>query len=288
MSSWANRSVHRKRDLSFIPPVIPEKPKPVSDIKPKNEIIYPSPPLPVVTVKHRASSHSGFYQKDTAYLDTYESTLQRIQAFIEQPSDAVITFIIPTIDRPSLTRTLTSIFKQTNTRWRAIVIFDGCEPTDQSLLSQLQDERILYISINKIGRAGNVRNIGMSLVTSPWIGFVDDDDVILPTYIEHLLEESERLVHADLISFRMIDSGQVIPPPFCQSILPNQIGISFAMKMHLVNEGFLFTEPIREDYHLVIDIKRAKKVIILSEHVAYLTRNSTFDKHPKITRIVLH
>jgi hypothetical protein len=102
------------------------------------------------------------------------------------------------------------------------------------------------------------------------------------------LEESERLVHADLISFRMIDSGQVIPPPFCQSILPNQIGISFAMKMHLVNEGFLFTEPIREDYHLVIDIKRAKKVIILSEHVAYLTRNSTFDKHPKITRIVLH
>lgn len=296
MSSWANRNPPRKRDISTIVPsstVVPIHSKPV------NEIIYPSipvAPLPVVPHKRITSTQAmPSYQKEIAYLDSYDTTVERISAFSSMHSDAFITFIIPTINRVTLFRTLTSIRHQTNQRWKAIVLFDGCAPTDEPLLSLLQDTRFLYISIkkhgillsNQHGKAGQIRNIGMSMVTTPWIGFVDDDDVILPKYIEHLMEESSSLSNADLISFRMIDVDHLVPPPLCQSILPNQIGISFAIKTSLLKEGFLFSQSEMEDYHFVKEVHRAKKMIILSSHITYLTRDSIHKDYPKALRIVL-
>ena len=296
MSSWTNRNLPRKRDISTI--VSSSIVSPIHS-KPVNEIIYPSipvAPLPVAPHKRGASTRiAPFYQKEIAYLDSYDTTIEQISAFSSMHSDAFITFIIPTVDRITLFRTLTSIRQQTNQRWKAIVIFDGCAPTDESLLALLQDTRFLYVSIkkhgvlssNQHGQAGQIRNIGMSMVTTPWIGFVDDDDIILPNYIEKLMEESSALSNAELISFRMIDADQIVPPPFCQSILPNQIGISFAIKTALFKEGFLFTQSEREDYHFVKEVHRAKKMIILSSHITYLTRDSIQKEYPKALRIVL-
>jgi hypothetical protein len=296
MSSWVKRNLPRKRDISTIapPPIV----APIHS-SPVNEIIYPSlpvAPLPVVPQKRVPSSRLiPIYQKEIAYLDSYDTTVEQIRAFSSLHSDAFITFIVPTVGRATLFRTLTSIRQQTNSRWKAIVIFDGCAPTDESVLGLLQDTRFLYVSIkkqgvlssNQHGQAGHIRNIGMSMVTTPWIGFVDDDDVILPNYIEKLIEESSALSNADLISFRMIDADHLVPPPLCQSILPNQIGISFAIKTSLSKEGFLFSQSEREDYHFVKEVHRAKKMIILSSHVTYLTRDSIHKEYPKALRIVL-
>ena len=62
--------------------------------------------------------------------------------------------------------------------------------------STLKSKEIEYICINKLGKvnnihgsAGFVRNIGMSLVKTPWIGFLDDDDKLLPNYVESLIKE---------------------------------------------------------------------------------------------------
>ena len=296
MSSWANLHLPRKRDLSTI--VQPSSLTPVHS-KPINEIIYPSlPVVPHHVVPHKrmsSSQNSPFYQKEIAYLDSYDTTVEQIRVFSSLHSDAFITFIVPTVNRATLFRTLASIRQQTNQRWKAIVIFDGCAPTDESILGLLKDTRILYVSIKKHGvlsskqpgQAGQIRNIGMSMVTTPWIGFVDDDDVILPNYIEKLMEESGTLSNADLISFRMIDTEHLVPPPFCQGILPNQIGISFAIKTYLFKQGFLFKQSEMEDYHFVKDVHRAKKIIVLSSHITYLTRNSSYKAHPETTRIVL-
>lgn len=299
MSSWANRNLPRKRDFSTI---IPPTTDPIHS-KPVNEIIYPS--LPVVPLhvtprdipykRHSSAQNTPIYQKEIAYLDSYDTTVEQIRVFSSLHSDAFITFIVPTVNRASLFRTLASIRQQTNQLWKVIVIFDGCVPTDESIVALLKDTRILYVSIkkhgvlssNQPGQAGQIRNIGMSMVTTPWIGFVDDDDVILPNYIEKLMEESGNLSNADLISFRMIDTDQLVPPPFCQGIFPNQIGISFAIKTSLFKEGFLFTQSEKEDYHFVKDVHRAKKIIVLSSHITYLTRNSSYKAHPEPTRIVL-
>jgi hypothetical protein len=296
MSSWANRNLSRKRDISTI--VSSSVTAPIHS-KPVNEIIYPSIPVvpsPVVPHKRITSTQTiPFYQKEIAYLDSYDRTIEQIRIFSSMNSDAFITFIIPTVNRVTLFRTLTSILHQTNQRWKAIILFDGCAPTDESLLSLLQDTRFLYISIkkhgvlssNQHGKAGQIRNIGMSMVTTPWIGFVDDDDVILSNYIEKLIEESSSLSNAELISFRMIDVDHLVPPPLCQSILPNQIGISFAIKSSLLKEGFIFSQSEMEDYHFVKEVHRAKKIIILSSHVTYLTRDSIHKEYPKALRIVL-
>jgi cellulose synthase/poly-beta-1,6-N-acetylglucosamine synthase-like glycosyltransferase len=296
MSSWANRNLPRKRDISTI--VASSIVAPIHS-KPVNEIIYPSIPVapsPVVTHKRVTSTQTmPSYQKEIAYLDSYDATVEQIRTFSSLHSDAFITFIVPTVNRVTLLRTLTSIRQQTNQRWKAIILFDGCEPTEESLLSLLQDTRFLYISIkkhgvlspNQRGKAGQIRNIGMSMVTTPWIGFVDDDDIIFPKYIENLMEESSSLSNVDLISFRMIDTDHLVPPPLCQSILPNQIGISFAIKSSLFKEGFLFSQSEMEDYHFVKEVHRAKKMIILSSHITYLTRDSIHKEYPKALRIVL-
>jgi hypothetical protein len=296
MSSWANRNLPRKRDISTI--VSSSVTAPIHS-KPVNEIIYPSIPVvpsPVVPHKRITSTQTiPSYQKEIAYLDSYDRTIEQIRIFSSMNSDAFITFIIPTVNRVTLFRTLTSILHQTNQRWKAIILFDGCAPTDESLLSLLQDTRFLYISIkkhgvlssNQHGKAGQIRNIGMSMVTTPWIGFVDDDDIILSNYIEKLIEESSSLSNAELISFRMIDVDHLVPPPLCQSILPNQIGISFAIKSSLFKEGFLFSQSEMEDYHFVKEVHRAKKIIILSSYVTYLTRDSNHKEYPKALRIVL-
>lgn len=296
MSSWTNRNLPRKRDISTI--VSSSIVSPIHS-KPVNEIIYPSipvAPLPVAPHKRITSTQTiPSYQKEIAYLDTYDNTVEQIRVFSSLHSDAFVTFIVPTVNRSTLFRTLASIRQQTNQRWKVIVIFDGCIPTDESIVALLKDTRILYVSIKKHGvlsskqpgQAGQIRNIGMSMVTTPWIGFVDDDDVILPNYIEKLIEESDNLSVADLISFRMIDTEQLVPPPFCQGILPNQIGISFAIKTSLFKEGFLFIQSEREDYHFVREVHRARKMIVLSSHITYLTRNSTYKAYPETTRIVL-
>ena len=39
-----------------------------------------------------------------------------------------ITFIIPTIGRPTLSKSIESLINQTNKNWEAIIIFDGIKP----------------------------------------------------------------------------------------------------------------------------------------------------------------
>ena len=55
-------------------------------------------------------------------------------------SNPLVTFIIPTIGRDTLTRTIESLEKQTNENWKAIIIFDGCSPT-----IELNSEKIQII-----------------------------------------------------------------------------------------------------------------------------------------------
>ena len=42
----------------------------------------------------------------------------------------MITFIIPTVNRPSLKRAIDSLYAQTLSEWKAIIIYDGVEPSE--------------------------------------------------------------------------------------------------------------------------------------------------------------
>ena len=211
-----------------------------------------------------------------------------IQSF--KGGDALITFIIPTINRITLANTIFSLLEQTVSTWKAIIIFDGCSPTNQYLLSMLSDVRFLCLTITQLGKenhAGYVRNIGLDLVDTPWVGFVDDDDILTSNYIQRLQEEIAITPSADAIVFKMADRGRIIPPLNYNSIVIGEVGISFAYKRSLIREGFLFEPSSIEDFTLLKKMETAHKCIIFSPFVTYLVRHHPYMDGPS-TRIVFN
>jgi len=235
------------------------------------------------------------FDETLAYPDTYHHTISRINHFTNanSNSNALITFIIPSINRSTLSRTLSSILQQTHATWQAIIVFDGCEPTDESL-SLLQDARFLFIPIKRIGsqqniihgQAGFVRNIGMQFVTTPWIGFIDDDDTITPSYVQHLIHEINITPYADAISFKMICNGTIVPPINYPHITKDMIGISFAIKTSLLKE-VAFKQSAIEDFELLNDLQKLQKTIVLSPFITYLVRDAVFI-NVSCKRFVIH
>jgi glycosyltransferase involved in cell wall biosynthesis len=189
----------------------------------------------------------------------------------------MITFIIPTVGRTSLKNTINSLLNQKDPDWKAIVIFDGAEKIEYD------DQRIQSIKIDKIGKlnhAGQVRNYGLKLVTTEWVGFVDDDDTVSDDYVSRFKEEIFLNPDAKCIIFRMktiYDRDQILPAPHHNNFIKNKVGISFAMKKDLN----LFFEPsIVEDYLLLDKIRTKSHLIIISPYVTYFVREM-----PSITQI---
>ena len=214
-----------------------------------------------------------------------ESSIENdIYNFHQNHPNSLITFIIPTINRESLVNSIMSLMNQTNTLWKAIIIFDGCKPTDPHLLTLLNDSRILYLTIAKTGivintdnvysSAGYVRNIGLKIAQTPWIAFLDDDDTLDPHYIDYLMQEIIAVPDADVIIFRMLDGKNIIPSMDCNKIIKNNIGISFVIRSSLIKEGVLFKQSYIEDYLFLKELYDSNKVIVLSPYIAYYVRET--------------
>ena len=54
--------------------------------------------------------------------------LKKSREHFSEPSP-LITFIIPSIGRPSLQRTINSLMDMKDPDWKAIIVFDGINPT---------------------------------------------------------------------------------------------------------------------------------------------------------------
>lgn len=214
-----------------------------------------------------------------------DSSLQNnINNFHQNHTNSLITFIIPTINRDSLIHSISSLINQTYTLWKAIVIFDGCKPNDPTVLSLLNDSRIFYLSIPKTGiiinsdhihnSAGYVRNIGLNIAQTPWIAFLDDDDTIDPKYIDYFMQEISIVPDADVILFRLLDGDKIIPSLDCNTIIKNNIGISFAIRSSIIKDGFLFKQSHIEDYLFLKEIYDKNKVIVLSPYITYYVHDT--------------
>ena len=181
----------------------------------------------------------------------------------------LITFIIPTIGRDTLGRTVQSIKNQTRTNWKAIIIFDGIKPNINE-----KDERIKIIQIEKKGRlnyAGRVRNSGIEIVDTEWVAFVDDDDTLTKNYLE--VFENEINDSLDVLIFRMLKGTQVLPPYEHTDFVKNFVGISFSAKTKLFkNENIWFEESSTEDYDILDKFRSNNKNIKITNEITYIVR----------------
>jgi len=181
----------------------------------------------------------------------------------------MITIIIPTIGRSTLIRSLNSLQSQSDPEWKAIVVFDGIEPT-----ISINDERITIIKIKKIGwghSAGAVRNAGIKIATTEWIGFLDDDDIFTPDYISTFKKEKK---DNDVIIFRMkTKNGEIIPAYDLNEIIYCNVGISYCFKRNIFTNDNIVQRPSgTEDFDHLTEFKNHDKKIYFSNEITYLVR----------------
>ena len=189
--------------------------------------------------------------------------------------DTKITFIIPSINRPSLPRTINSLILQKNPNWKAIIIFDGVKSN-----INITDNRFSIINIDKIGKrnnAGEVRNIAIKEVETEWCGFVDDDDILLDNYVELFYEYITNESYLDLILFRMKIFKNIVPKHNKDNLFVNNVGISFCTKTDILKE-YKFIASDTEDFNLVDRLNKDKKKIMITDKIAYLVRNTNFNE----------
>lgn len=212
--------------------------------------------------------------------------VQAVQGLKQAHPHAWITFLVPSIGRASLLETLQSLQAQTlPDQWVALVLMDGCEKGEMPQSIQ-EDSRILFLSLPKQASAGSVRNIGMSLVYSPWIGFVDDDDLLHPEYIQQLHLELRQSPYTSCVVFRMTVGDRVFPGQGAASIRQGDVGISFAVRSSMKTR---FTDQHAEDYAFLHELDRLHYPIVLSSAVMYFVRGAVWE-HPEmeLARVVLH
>lgn len=105
-----------------------------------------------------------------------------------------ISVIIPTYKPQAYLREcLDSIYNQTFSKldYEILLVLNGCnEPYDAQIkewLSKHPDLQVQYFQTD-VGGVSNARNIALDNVTGEYVTFIDDDDLISPSYLEELYE----------------------------------------------------------------------------------------------------
>lgn len=159
--------------------------------------------------------------------------------------NSITTFIIPSIDRPTLPRAILSAERQAD------------------VLHKIDTERI---------GEGTIRNQLIEQATTEWVSFLDDDDTVTSDYVERLEAEIKANPDADLIYFRAYwaDCGAILPAwPMTGGL---GTGVFFSVKRDVALKYPFKSEP-SEDQHFVGRLEEAGKKIVFSKYLTYRVRH---------------
>ena len=228
-------------------------------------------PNPIIDYLTKVYPESKIYQEKHIYVDLFEDYKNVINPVFDNDKEYEygITFVIPTLNRPTLTNTVNSLINQTNPNWKCKIVFDGVEPI------HFDDDRIESIKIEKAGligpangQAGLVRNHGIEKVDTEWVGFVDDDDTLTEDYVDSLLNNYS---DKDFVIFKMrYENGLVLPRSENNEIKFGDVGISFAYKTKL-NMKFSQNRD-GEDFDFLLNLKNKTNNYVISDEIMYNVR----------------
>ena len=106
----------------------------------------------------------------------------------------LVSVIIPTFNRAAvIERCVTSVLEQTYSEFRLIIVDDGSSDQTEEVVRRIEDHRLLYIQLSQNCGAAHARNVGLSYTNTPYVAFLDSDDVWLPHWLEKHLEEFSKL-----------------------------------------------------------------------------------------------
>ena len=128
------------------------------------------------------------------------------------------------------------------------------------------------------GRAGYVRNFGITYAETEWVSFLDDDDGVKNTYVETFYDEI-KVRNNDIIIFRMGIKLKILPPPDCSNFSMNRVGISFAVKKYIFDKDTCFISSSAEDFVFLDNCRSKGYKIMISPYVLYFVRNYNSDTY---------
>lgn len=166
---------------------------------------------------------------------------------------SLTTFIIPTIGRDTLPRTVNSVVKQA--------------------------PFLVKIDENKEG-PGIVRNKLIQDAETDWVSMLDDDDTVTDDYVQRLAEEIKAHPDADVIIFREYFIADLMGDDVTEDhfiwrepvIKWGEIGIAFSVKREVALKYPFKSEP-HEDLHFVERIAEAGHKVHFSKYLVYRGRH---------------
>lgn len=110
--------------------------------------------------------------------------------------DPLVSIIIPTFNRAHLiNETLDSVLAQTYNNWECVVIDDGSTDNTHLVVGKymMNDSRIKYYKrpIDRMPGGNEARNYGFEICKGTYVNWFDDDDVMLPNFLEEMVDEFE-------------------------------------------------------------------------------------------------
>jgi glycosyltransferase involved in cell wall biosynthesis len=156
-----------------------------------------------------------------------------------------VTFVIPTINRPTLERAVTSVYNQT------------------------VPAKLLIMQDPNLSGWAPTRNRAIPLITTPWTAFLDDDDTLDPHYVEWLQAAIDK--PTDVVIFQMLQNGADGPIPRPGQLYNGNVGMSYAIRTELLAR-FPFVPPTMAESSDWLHIKQlmdAGAVIKRVDKVAY-------------------
>lgn len=113
-----------------------------------------------------------------------QSHRERSASMSDQDTALAFTVVLPTYrGRPSVTRSVASILRQTYPAFELIVVTDGDGDATRQLLAELSDPRLTVVTQPPSG-VSRARNLGITLAHHDWVTFLDDDDLARPTFLD--------------------------------------------------------------------------------------------------------
>ena len=103
--------------------------------------------------------------------------------------DPWVSVVIPTYNRRDLlAEAIRSIRLQTISKWELIVVDDGSSDGTWDWLCQQRDERLKALHLPTNSGRNTARNTGLAEAVSPFVFFLDDDDLLVPNALDKLLK----------------------------------------------------------------------------------------------------
>lgn len=206
-------------------------------------------------------------------------------------SAPIVTLIVPGRDIAAFApAALDSLRAQTESRWRAILIDDGSmDETGAIFDAAAEDRRFTAIRHPASRGLGAARNVGLALVDTPYLGFLDGDDELLPDALARLTGTLEQ-TGSDFVAGAYVRSrpqggayvaGRV-QPWVSAATSPERLGTTLAAHPHAVSNIVAWSKVSRTSFWH--DLRFPEGVAYEDQVVAQLmyTRAHAFDVIPDV------